>query len=92
MIENGYKDLISWSDNRWSQGRVYEKMGFTLDSELPQDYSYVNVKRPIERLSKQSQKKSNTNCPEGMTEKEWAEERGLARIWDCGKKRWKLEI
>jgi len=92
MKDNNYKSLISWSDNRWSQGNVYKKMGFHLYEELPQDYSYVDIRKPTERLSKQSQKKSNTNCPEGLTESQWAEERGLARIWDCGKKRWKLEI
>ena len=85
---NKYNEVITWSDNRWGTGKVYEKIGFVLDQELQPDYSYVNVKKPYERLSKQSQKKSNTGCPTEMTEREWAEQNGLARIWDCGKKRW----
>ena len=28
---NGYGKLISWSDNRWSEGNVYEKLGITHD-------------------------------------------------------------
>jgi hypothetical protein len=63
-----------------------------LDKELGPDYSYINLKKPYYRLSKQSQKKSNTNCPEDKTEYEWAIENGLARLWDCGKKRWKFFV
>lgn len=89
---NNYKKIISWSDNRWSQGNVYKKMGFVLEEELEPDYTYVNIKNPKKRISKQSQSKKRTNCPEGKTEKEWCLERGLSRIWDCGKKRWVFEL
>lgn len=85
---HGYSKLISWSDNRWSNGNVYLKLGFTLEEELKPDYSYVDMKSPKQRLSKQSQKKSNTHCPKNKTENEKAAEDRLARIWDCGKKRW----
>lgn len=86
--ENNYKKIISFSDNRWSIGGVYKAMNFQLEKELNPDYSYVNIKSPNIRISKQSQKKSNSGCPEGMTETQWAHQNGLARIWDCGKKRW----
>ncbi len=88
----GCSRIVSWSDNRWFSGRVYEKLGFTLEEHIPPDYSYVNQKKPRERLSKQSQRKKVTGCPEGMTEREWALERGLVRIWDCGRKRWVLPL
>ncbi len=80
--------VISWSDNRWSQGNVYKSLGFTLDEELGPDYSYVDLKKCDKRISKQSQMKKNTGCPEDKTEHEFALEQGLARIYDCGKKRW----
>jgi GNAT superfamily N-acetyltransferase len=89
---NGYKRIISFSDNRWSAGKVYKAMGFTMEYESGPDYSYVNVKRPNERISKQSQQKKHTGCPADKTEVEWAHENGLARIWDCGKKRWVYSI
>lgn len=85
---NGYKKIISWSDNRWSQGNIYKILGFKLDKILPPDYSYVDMKRKYTRISKQSQKKSNTNCPKDKTEREWAIQNNLGRIWDCGKIRW----
>lgn len=89
---NNYKKIISFSDNRWSLGNVYKKMGFVLEKEYGPDYSYVLTNNPRKRLSKQSQKKSMTECPEGLTEHVWALQRGLARIYDCGKKRWVFEL
>lgn len=88
----GKTEIISFSDNRWSIGRVYEALGFEMDFESAPDYSYVNIQKPNERLSKQSQKKNVTGCPADITEYEWAHKNGLARIWDCGKKRWVFKI
>lgn len=87
--QSGAQEVISWSDNRWSEGGVYSAMGFVKDEELNPDYAYVDLKRPTKRIPKQSQKKGVSECPEGMTEKAWAKTRGLSRIWDCGKIRWK---
>jgi predicted GNAT family N-acyltransferase len=84
----GISNLISWSDNRWSLGKVYEFLGFTLDDELPPAYSYVNLSDPTYRISKQSQKKKNTACPKNLTEREWSLQNNLYRVWDCGKKKW----
>ena len=91
-VGHDYHKIISWSDNRWSQGNIYKKLGFDLDGLLPPDYSYVDIKKPYSRISKQSRKKSNTGCPIDVTEQAWALENGLARIWDCGKKRWAYEL
>jgi hypothetical protein len=90
--ENKIKNIISWSDNRWSDGNIYKNLGFNLDSQTRPDYSYVNMSNPKKRISKQSQKKNSTECPKGMTEKEWADTRGLSRIWDCGKTRWIFNV
>lgn len=80
--------VVSWSDNRWSVGNVYKSLGFVCDEILPPDYSYVCIKKPTKRISKQSQMKKKTNCPPDVTEHEHALSNGLSRIWDCGKIRW----
>lgn len=82
---NNYSKIISWSDNRWSAGQVYLKLNFKLEKEYGPDYSYVDISRPYNRISKQSQKKK---CKSKNTEREICIEKGLARIWDCGKKKW----
>ena len=84
--------LLAWSDNRWTSGDVYARLGFTLEESLLPDYTYVVVAKPRRRLSKQSQKRDAMQRPEGLTDHEWATERGLARVWDCGWKRWVLPL
>jgi hypothetical protein len=64
-------------------------MGFTLEEELPPDYSYTDGHN---RFSKQSCQKKHLikKGAVGNTEKEMAKSIGYGRIWDCGKKRWSL--
>lgn len=83
------KKVVSWSDNRWSSGKVYEALGFSVSARLPADYSYVDTTTSTpERKSKQSKKKSLTGCPKDVKEADWCKASGLYRIWDCGKIRW----
>jgi len=89
--DNGYSKIVSWSDNSWAKGGVYEQLGFELVKEYGPDYFYYDVKNQ-KYVSKQSQQKKKTGCPDGMTEREWCIERGLYRIWDCGKKKWEIEL
>ena len=88
--ELGYDKMISWSDNRWSQGNVYQATGFTLEKELPPDYSYLDQNNTRKRISKQACQKKDllTKGAKGHTESEMARSLGLSKIWDCGKKRW----
>lgn len=88
---NDYAQIVSWSDNRWSEGNVYSKTGFLLDAELGPDYSYVDGGS---RIDKQSCRKSKLieQGATGDTELEMANSLNYYRIWDCGKKRWILNI
>lgn len=85
-ITNG-KQITTWSDNRWTTGDIYEQNGFKLTADLSPDYSYIDSNKSI-RLSKQSQQKKLTGCPPNLTEHQWANQRKLYKIHDCGKKRW----
>jgi len=90
--KQGYDKILSFSDKRWSDGNVYKKLNFRNETTLYPDYSYVNITHPHFRLTKQSQKKKTVNCPESMTEKEFARSKGLKLIYDCGKDRWIYDI
>lgn len=89
-LDNKIKSILTWSDNRWSSGDIYKIMGFNFCKDIGPDYTYVKINNPKFRISKQSMKKQNTNCPSDKTEKQWCLENGLSRIWDCGKKRFEL--
>lgn len=82
--------IISWSDNRYSNGNVYKKLGFNLKKELNPDYYYVYLKNPQKRYNKQQFKKKILKCTSNETEKQKANSMGFSRIWDCGKKCWEM--
>lgn len=83
------KDIITWSDNRWSNGNVYEKLGFKFDSSHPPAYFYqkAGTRYPATEMMK-----SKTGCPKDMKEHEWAAQNGFYRVWDCGKVKWKYKV
>lgn len=88
---NKYTKILSWSDNRWSEGNVYKSLGFYLAGELGPDYNYTYKQK---RISKQSCQKKHLikKGAIGNTESEMAKSLGYSRIWDCGKKRWELSL
>jgi hypothetical protein len=79
------KEIITWSDGRYSSGDVYSKLGFVKCGIVPADYHYVKGQR---RFPKQRFQKRFTGCPPEITEREHAQSNGYARIWDCGKTKW----
>lgn len=83
-------DIITWSDNRWSDGEIYRKNLFEFDGNVPVDYSYVVNHKT--RVSKQSMTKKKIGCPANLTESEYCKSLGFYRIWDCGKQRWRFKI
>jgi hypothetical protein len=76
--------LISYADKSWSEGALYQKLGFKLVNETSPDYKYIIDKK---RINKQKFKKSNL-VSEGfsaeLSESEIMMNRGIYRIWDCG--------
>ena len=87
--EMNASEIISWSDNRISNGGVYSKLGFIEDAKLKPDYFYLKSDRRTV-VPKQSAQKNKIGCPEGMTEREYCRDvLKMCRIYDCGKIRWK---
>ena len=88
---SGYAKIISWSDNRYSEGNVYQKTGFVLEEESKPDYSYIDG---LKRIAKQSCQKKHLleKGAVGETEHEMARSLGYSRIYDCGKKRWSFKL
>jgi hypothetical protein len=91
-ISKNIRKITTFSDKRYTSGDVYFKLGFKKEKSYGADYCYFLKTDPSIRLTKQSQMKSISNCPEDMTEFQWAKERGLVRIWDCGKDTWILNF
>ena len=84
-------EIITFSDNTVSDGKLYSQNGFTEVKNLPPDYSYiVNGQREHKfkyRLTKFKNDDTLT-YEDGLTEKQLAELNNLPRIWDAGKTKW----
>ena len=79
--------IISYANRDWSDGNLYKKIGFNLVNEGKPDYKYIinGV-----RSHKSNFKKSKLNYT--ITESEYTKERGLDKVWDCGKMKFELKI
>ena len=86
------KPIVTWSDNRYTNGSVYKKLGFSLEQDLPPDYQYVKKTHSVlKRYSKQSLRKTPEERLTGLTELQLRTAQKYYRIWDAGKKRWALK-
>lgn len=86
--QNGYTEIVSWSDNRWSEGNVYTSLGFKFSSQKDKgrgledgsvwpDFHYVMAGKLYSR---------------GSASKLGIDLRDVPKIYDCGKKRWAMKI
>lgn len=85
---HGYSRVVSWSDNRWTDGNVYRSLGFIFESQRDKgrglrdgsiwpDFAYaINGKLYSRSKIKQM----------GLNEED------LNKVYDCGKKKWCLYL
>jgi hypothetical protein len=90
------KKVISYSDNRLFTGKMYESMGFKLDGDVAASYYYCTTKANLRWHKSNFQRKHLPNRLEhfdpALSERQNCEANGYYQIWDCGKKRWILEV
>ncbi len=85
------KEIITFADLRWSYGDVYLKTGFEIEKVLKPGYFYTDFLHRYHKFNFRKNriaKKFNIDIT-GKTEKQLMVELGFARIWDCGKIKFK---
>ena len=94
----GFDEVVSFSDNRWFGGNLYEVNGFKNVGELKPDYQYFYNGR---LYSKQSFTKSKLRkrfsdnetvigmLDSGCTEKQVTDHLNIYRFWNAGRIEWK---
>jgi len=89
-----FTKIISFSDTRWSQGDVYEKNGFHLECEIRPDYYYVRGRRRFHKqgFRREDLEKMLENYNSELSEVENCYNHNIFQIWDCGKKKWVLDL
>lgn len=86
------KKIISYCDLRWSDGNVYEKMGFKLSHISRPNYFYVVNNKRKNRFNYRKSELISEGYDSNKTEHEIMLDRGIYRIYDCGCKVYKMEI
>jgi hypothetical protein len=80
----GFTRVVTFSDNRFHTGNLYEKLGFIFEEELGSEYGYTDGRKRVSKYS--------LRVKAGTNEKSAAEAKGWYRIWDSGKKRYSLSL
>jgi len=86
-------DIVSYADRRWSEGNLYETLGFSSDGKTDPNYWYFKdgAKKRFNRMSFTKQKLVSSGFSENLTEKEIMKNSGWHRIYDCGSFRYILK-
>lgn len=82
-----WKKIFSYADRRWSNGNLYNKLGFELQSKTGINYWYIKEYKRIHRFSLRKKPNEPKDIPEWVLRS--AE--GYHRIWDCGNLKFVLE-
>ncbi len=80
----GFKKMLTFSDNRFHTGNLYEKLGFRFEEEIKPNYYYVDGTKRVSKYA--------LRVKAGVNEVEAAKEKGWYRIWDSGKRRFSMEL
>ena len=87
------KEVISYADRRWSQGRMYESLGFDFIHDSIPNYWYINGAIREYRFKYRKSKLINLpNYSDNLSEHEIMLLNKRYRIYDCGNKKYKLTI
>lgn len=85
---NGWNALISWSDNRWSTGKLYERLGYKFVRENGPSLLFINTKGNIVQTMAADHSNIVVSRPAGMTVHERMLELGYVSYFEGGKKAW----
>ena len=84
LNKNKPNSVISYADRRWSNGNLYEKLGFTLSHKSKPSYFYVVKGKRENRFKYRKDVLVKEGFDSSKTERQIMGERGIYRIYDCG--------
>lgn len=87
--------VVSYSDNRWFTGNMYQQLGFVNEGVSPPDYKYfkgngIYAKNTFTH-ARMKGRQDFVYDPQ-LPERQNCVNNGYYRFWDCGKTRWGLLI
>lgn len=84
--------IVSFADNRYSTGKLYDATGFMHVCTIPHDYNYVKGMKRYHKFAFRHQHIQNKfdNYDPNLSESENCKRNGYNKIWDCGKRKYVL--
>lgn len=91
-INKSPKNVLTYSDNRFGFGKVYEKLNFSLTQITSPNYWYIKDGRILSRYKCQKHKLSKilSTFNNELSEEENMFNNGYRRIWDAGTSKYEL--
>lgn len=89
---NKPKQVISYSDMRYFDGSLYGNLGFEFVGETKPNYFYVINHNRENRFKYRKDVLVKEGFDVNKTERDIMLERGFNRIWDCGTKKWIINL
>ena len=86
------KEIISYADKRWSDGHLYETLGFEHTHDSKPNYFYVIGQHRENRFNYRKGELVKQGFDSNKTEHEIMINRGIYRIYDCGTMCFKLKL
>lgn len=87
--QNICTEIISYADRSWSQGKLYETLGFELIGKTKPNYSYIINKHRTERFKFKKSELIKAGFDSNKTEVEIMKERKYFKIFDSGSLKYK---
>lgn len=88
MNNNDCKIMFSYANRRWSNGQLYESLGFVRDEISSPNYWYVKDNLRKNRFLYRKEVLIIEGYDPNKSEREIMEEREIPRIYDCGNYRY----
>lgn len=85
---NNWTSLISWSDNRWSVGKLYERLNYKETTEDNPARFFINRDGDIVQNMAATHRNDVVSRPAGQTTAERMADLGYVSYYDAGKKVW----
>jgi hypothetical protein len=85
---NNVGEVLSYSDNRYFNGNLYEKLGFKFVGETKPNYFYTKGFKREHRFKYRKDVLVKQGYNPNKTEHQIMLERKIYRIYDCGNKKW----
>lgn len=85
LREENPEAVVSYADRRWSEGKIYEALGFSLEGKSAPGYFYTSdYSTRIHRFGLRKDVLVRMGGDPSKTERQMAQDLGYDRIYDCG--------